>query len=532
MSIVEFLRHPGSLLAAVALAIGFTWFAMGYPAQLSRAPLGPADRLDCVSYAPLATSSVQQIDSDLARLARHTGCVRTYSTTLDRVLEIAPQLKLQVLQGLDIGRDPDRNNAEVERAIALEKAHRQSIRAFVVGSEVLSRADLSASELAALIRRVRQATGLPVTYADRWQTWQAASSIAGAVDFVTIHVDLYSADPPVAVSDAGRATAEARERVAARVTGKEIVIGEVGWPSAGRMREWALPSPANQARVIQDVIAAGKSGSFRVNILEGQDQRWRGRLAGTAAAHLGLLDSETGEIKFRWGGAVSNHPLWFYQGLLGLMQALIVFASAFLAARSIGPYGPSHTDWRPVALVALGSGLFLGWAIAEIPAQTDSAFEWLYATLLTGVAVATPAAAAALIVRGQPLESFAAVLDPEQRRGTHLLMQFVLLLFALTVLLAIQSALGLVFDPANRDFPAAALTGPALALLVLALSNRPKFRSPSIAEAAAALVLAIAAIFIAFNETFWNWQALWFALALLMLAAACWQASGARAVQS
>jgi glucan 1,3-beta-glucosidase len=280
------------------------------------------------------------------------------------------------------------------------------------------------------------------------------------------------------------------------------------------------------------VVAAGKSGSFRVTLFEGQDQRWRSRLAGTAAAHLGLLDAETGDIKFRWGGAVSNHPLWFYQGLLGLMQALIVFASAFLAARSMGPYGPSQADWRPVALVALGSGLFLGWAIAEVPAQTNSAFEWVHATLLTGLAVATPAAAAAVIVRGQPLESLAAVFDPEQRRGTHLLMQFVLLLFALTVLLATQSALGLVFDPANRDFPAAALTGPALALLVLALSNRPKFRSPSIAEAAAALVLATAAIFIALNETFWNWQALWFSLALLMLAAACWQASGARAVQS
>ena len=532
MSFSQYLRHPSVLLAAIALAIGLVWFALGYPAQLSRSPLTPGGKLDCVSYAPPATSSVPQIDGDIARLARHTACLRTYTTTLDRVPELAPQLNLQVMQGLDIGRNADRNNAEIERAVALEKAHRNAIWAFVVGSEVLSRGDLSTAELGALILRVRDATGRPVTYADRWETWQTAGTLARLVDFVTIHVDLYGADPPVAISDAARATTEARDRVSARVGAKEVVVGQVGWPSAGRMREWALPSPVNQAQVIQDVVAAGKAGNFRVNLFEGVDQRWRGRLAGTAAAHWGLLDAETGEIKFRWGGAVSNHPLWFYQGLLGVMLALVVFAAAFLAARSLGPHAPSRADWRPIALIALAAGLFIGWAVAELPPQTDSVFEWAHATLLMGLAVATPAVAAAAIVHGKPMENFAALLDPDARRGTHALAQLVLLLFMLTVLAAIQIALGLVFDPVNRDLPGALLTGPAVALLVLAFYRRPLARSPSIAETAAALVLAMSALYIVFNETFWNWQAIWLGLALLALAAACWLASGARVAQS
>ena len=156
----------------------------------------------------------------------------------------------------------------------------------------------------------------------------------------------------------------------------------------------------------------------------------------------------------------------------------------------------------------------------------------MHATLLIALAVATPAAAAAVIVHGKPIESFAALLDADARRGTHPLIQFVLLLFILTVLTAIQIALVLVFDPGNRDLPGAALTGPAVALLVLTLYRRPLGRSPSIAETVAAIVLAMSAIFIVFNETFWNWQALWLGLALLALAAACWLASGARAVQS
>ena len=46
----------------------------------------------------------------------------------------------------------------------------------------------------------------------------------------------------------------------------EIVIGEVGWPSAGRMRRGALPSPANQARVMADVLERGRREHFRVNV--------------------------------------------------------------------------------------------------------------------------------------------------------------------------------------------------------------------------------------------------------------------------
>ena len=66
-----------------------------------------------------------------------------------------------------------------------------------------------------------------------------------------------------------RAHVEAiREKVARAFPGKEIVIGEVGWPSAGRMREGALPSPANQARVIQDVLALAKRENFKVNVIE------------------------------------------------------------------------------------------------------------------------------------------------------------------------------------------------------------------------------------------------------------------------
>ena len=91
-------------------------------------------------------------------------------------------------------------------------------------------------------------------------------------------------------------------------------------------------------------------------------------------------------------------------------------------------------------------------------------------------------------------------------------------LLIVLVVLAVQASLGLVFNPRYRDFPFTALTGAVVpyALLMASLPQRKDIR-PN-AETAAATVIAICAIYIAFSETFTNWQALWFCAGLLALA--------------
>src|SRR6202035_1896787 len=87
----------------------------------------------------------------------------------------------------------------------------------------------------------------------------------------------------------------------------------------------------------------------------------------------------------------------------------------------------------------------------------------------------------------------------------------------LTVL-ALQIALMLVFDPRYVDFPFAPLLAAAAPFLVLAVwLPRDKGVRPA-AEKLAASVLAGAAVYIAINETFANWQALMTCAGLLMLA--------------
>jgi glucan 1,3-beta-glucosidase len=89
--------------------------------------------------------------------------------------------------------------------------------------------------------------------------------------------------------------------------------------------------------------------------------------------------------------------------------------------------------------------------------------------------------------------------------------------------IAVQVALGLVFDPRYKDFPYAPLTGAAIPFVVLAWGGAPGagMRGPAqrgLAELAFAVLLATCAVYIALNESFANWQALWLVGVFLTLA--------------
>jgi glucan 1,3-beta-glucosidase len=351
--------------------------------------------------------------------------------------------------------------------------------------------------------------------------WLEAEALAAAVDFIMVHVELYQAFFPVPAAEANREMVGARARVAVRYPGKRVVVGEAGWPSAGRMREAALPSPAGQARVLHELVTAAKAGDFELSLFEGVDQPWRQGRDDVAGSHWGLLTADTGTAKFVWGRAVSNHPLWFTQGSLGAMLAFVVFAAAFAAARSFGLPGPRAANWWPVALVAVAAGLPAGWAVAEIPLQSSSPLDWLYSIVAIGLAFLVPPVVAAALILRTPVEGFAIPLNERFRKAVGPLGVAVAAGFVLTVLLSLQQAFGLVFDPAHRNFPFAPLTGPIVALLVLALRNPAGSPHNGVAETMAATALAASALFIAINETFWNWQAVWFALLLLTLAWTC-----------
>ena len=218
---------------------------------------------------------------------------------------------LKVLHGIWVSHDADKTRQQVQTTIALAKAYPDVIKAIVVGNEVLLRGEMSAATLAAIIRDVKAAVPMPVTYADVWEFWLRYPDVQNAVDFVTVHILPYWEDFPIPASRAAEHVADIRGRVAAAFPEKEIVVGEFGWPSEGRMREGARPSPSNQALALTETLALAAREHFQLNVIEAFDQPWKRALEGTVGGYWGIIDRATGAPKFNLaGGSVSDHPNW------------------------------------------------------------------------------------------------------------------------------------------------------------------------------------------------------------------------------
>jgi hypothetical protein len=432
---------------------------------------------------------------------------------------------LQVMQGIWLSSRPDLTRKQIDTGIALAKRFPDVIRAVVVGNEVLLRGEMSAPELARTIREVKAQVPMPVTYADVWEFWLRHRDLADAVDFVTIHILPYWEDLPIPAHDAASHVNAIRQRVVAAFPGKSIFLGEFGWPSAGRMREAALPSPVDQARVIHEVVALAKREGHPVNLIEAYDQPWKRRLEGTVGGHWGLYDAYRRDPKFAWGGLVSNHPHWRWQTAGGIGLAALAFVAAWAARRPDAQ--PSTAVWFRIAGIALASGTVIGWTIANVPLESLTVGDWMRSLAWSAVALVAPIIVTVAMVRGVPIPRFAQVLGRKAERAREPIALALGVVLIALVVLAVQAALGLVFDPRYRDFPFAPLTGAAVPFL-LVTTWEPRLRAlrPA-AETVAAATIALSAVYIILNESFANWQALWFSIGLGALALTLLQARDA-----
>jgi exo-beta-1,3-glucanase (GH17 family) len=513
-----------ALFALTALAVALAWWWLGVPVALPPSPLAPGEKLSCISYAPFRDGQdplvegtyvePAQIDRDLALLSRYTDCVRTYSIAngLDKVPEIAQRHGLKVLHGLWLSSNAQKNREQIATTVALANKFPDVISAVIVGNEVLLRGEMSVTDLMATIREVKSQIPEPVTYADVWEYWLRYRDVQNAVDFVTIHVLPYWEDFPLPASLAAAHVDAIRKRIAAAIPNKQITIGEVGWPSAGRMRAGARPSPSNQARVIQDTLALAKRENFNVNVIEAFDQPWKRWLEGSTGAYWGIFDRAANGPKFTFGGTVSDHPHWFLQALCGIALAAFAFGGAWSAGRQ---KAPPVWLWPKIAALAFLPAVLLGWTLETVPVESYTVGGWLRVLAFALTAVAAPILCACGCATGRALPSFAALFGRSDAPRDALSLAIGVSFIAL-VLLALQDALGLVFDPRYRDIPFAPLTAAVVPFLVLSMS-RPD-GSRAVAETIAAAVLAASAGYIVINESFANWQAVWFAAALVGLA--------------
>src|ERR1700754_3198702 len=520
------------VLVLAALFGGAYWWSLGRPVVL---PDSPSTRIACVSYAPFrlegetpfdkhAFIPPERIEADLKALSTRFDCVRTYSLNqgLAAVPDIAGRYGMKVLMGIWLGRDPAENEQEVKLGIEAARRDRANLRGIVVGNEVLLRGELSEKALASYIERVNAATDVPVTYADVWEFWQKHPALAKATDYVTIHILPYWEDEPVAPEKAVQHVADVYQKMKAEFPGKQVMIGETGWPSQGRTRRDASASLVNEARYMREFLNYAATVDMPYNVIEAFDQPWKRDLEGTVGGFWGIFDVNA-KPKFPMLGPVIEEPRWLWAIAAGGAGAVVFLLVGVFRRRWHGAAG-----WLSLALAGFATGTALAAHARLLLFSCRNTLEWAVgiaigvAALLTSLSLAR-AVASRLASPVNPAE--VAPTPVERRRfGIAWTDAFTPQRFFWMFVLCLYGIL-MVFNGRYRDFPIGMFALPCVGFLILALlRTRDSVVMPLVEERLLAiwLVLLGAGVVVeelGANAVSWGWLLLNLALALPVLKA-------------
>ncbi|MBU4178041.1 MAG: glycoside hydrolase family 17 protein [Desulfurivibrionaceae bacterium] len=509
---------------ALTAIFGF-WHGVGKPRPIPEAELADHHTLQCVSYAPFEkdqspfdfakgmTIDPARIDADLAMLSTRFSCIRTYSVAgLEALPEYAEKYGMQVLLGAWVTVDEKVTEQELRKVVELAKRYPATVRAVVVGNEALLRREVTGAQLAGYIQQVKAALpGVPVTYADVWEFWLKHPEVAQATDFVMIHILPYWEDNPVAIDQAMGHIKKIREEIGDKIPGKEIVIGETGWPSQGRMREGALPSLENQARFIRGFIALAEQEQWQYNLIEAFDQPWKRSKEGAVGGYWGLYNAERAD-KHVLAGPVSNFSNW----RMLFAQSAAIGLLTLLIARGHGSMGTGR--WLQFT-VAMTTGAILivlqGHQFSIISTNTYE-YIWGFAVLSLCASVyllALKAIASGTMPAHLSLDASLDFLRGKSRLSPEAVAGALRLGVITCALIAV---LGLVLDARYRSFNNFGFAIPALAYAWFFRKQKGQ-KMPSMLEHLSGLLLAAGGVAILINETPLNWQAdIWVAICLLL----------------
>ncbi|MGR9013791.1 MAG: glycoside hydrolase family 17 protein [Gammaproteobacteria bacterium] len=296
----------------------------------------PSGKLNSLSFAPFREGqgpldnifpTPEQIEADLRLMGEKTYSIRTYASaegSMPVIPGLAKKYGLKMIQGAWLGAIKKLNKIEIAELIRSANANPDVVKRVIVGNEVLLRGDLEPKQLIEYIREVKRSVKQPVSYADVWSMYMKYPELIKEVDFITIHILPYWEDEPITVDHAPahieRIYQQVQQEADAIAPGKPILIGESGWPGAGRQRGWAVPSVVNEAKFIRKLIEVATKNGFDYNIVEAFNQSWKSEFEGVVGANWGLYSVDRKEV-FPLTGKVYENPRW----LNGVIAATVLF---------------------------------------------------------------------------------------------------------------------------------------------------------------------------------------------------------------
>ena len=521
------MRYP--LIAVLCAIIMAAWYLPNRPQD----PPGGSDRekfssLSFSAYRPWESPLTDRFpteaeaDEDMALVASQANAIRTYAA-YEGDVEMAALARahgVKLWQGIWLSGTRADNDREMARGIMLANKYPDTITRVVVGNEVLLRRDLPPAELIADIDRVKAAVRQPVAYADVWNFWLQFPEVAPHVDILFIHLLPYWEDVPTGISGAVAEVGTVYHKLKAAFPGKQIVIGETGWPSRGRQRADAVPSLVNETRFLRDFMTLSHAEHFDYNFIEAFDQTWKYHSEGIVGASWGIFNSDR-TVKIPLAGPVQNDADWAANAVISMVFGLGLCWLGFYQAGKV-----SRDLEGAICVAGMLLGGALGYAEANIVAtlfdfhlMLAGAVNFFGQTMLAALAMMrlnNRAPAAKDRTGAQTTEAVRALLLRGKIPELRGCFEDLCFLFAWTA--AVMQML-LLFDPRYREFPLSTFAVPLLVTAGrLLIGDLPRHNGGR-EELVVGLALVVGAVGSAIQEGPLNTQSLTWNAAALLLAA-------------
>jgi|GEM_PF-1506389 len=252
------------------------------PAGLSGQRNGEIVKLKWINFGPYTEVGQNpggsipeaQIIALLDSLEPYVEGIRTYGTQngLEKIPLLAKQRGLKVMVGMFLSGDILVNNAQVAKGIEIANAGNADM--LIVGGEVLYNNFLTAPQLINYINQVKAACPtIPVTTADVHRMLIDHPEVVDACDFVFPNIYPYYEGQPVAC--ALQWLDQAYQSLLPVANGKEIIISETGWKTAGPVVGEAVPSFENALRYHRELLDWSQATGVDVTFFEAFDEPWK-----------------------------------------------------------------------------------------------------------------------------------------------------------------------------------------------------------------------------------------------------------------
>ncbi len=307
--------------------------------------------------------SEAEVESDLALLADKTYAIRTYTVegVMGKIPALAQKYGINVALGAWLEKDPAKNDKEIETLIRVARENYKNVVRIIVGNETLLRGDLTSQQLAGYLDRVRQAVNVPVSTAETWDVWYNHKELRDHVDYICIHLLPYWEG--VSCDRAVEYSIDHYNLLKNTFPDKDIVIGEVGWPSNGRTLHSAVASVSNEAIFLRRFLARAQQEKYIYYVMEAFDQPWKQVTEGAVGAYWGVYDVNRNP-KFPFTSPIVKVPEWRILAVISVVVAVITFALLLIDSKTLRARGRSF-----LASVAFGASTAAVWVIYSYSQQ-------------------------------------------------------------------------------------------------------------------------------------------------------------------